>query len=257
MKIPTLNPHYRASLVLILAAAILVALAILTNDRDIPPAAVVLSAVICLITGIFFATLAGPEPLDHRFVGLLPVGGSISLARTAAGLGIAGNAVVLPKETDGRGQTIQFNPVASYDGGEVRGQSFVAGGDACGLITVPAGGPLLAELQQNNQFAIPGDTAALADLIRETAVDLLEVADKARVEQGDGTITVSMEGYRLISGCRALAAESPRICSTHPCPVCSLYACILAEGLGRAVQVERCGADDEGPTVTASFSLLP
>ena len=87
MNLPRLNPYYRASLVLIGAAVILITLAIVTNQRDITTAAVVLSALVCLVTGVFLATLSSGEPLDVRYVSLLPVQGSINLARLGADLG--------------------------------------------------------------------------------------------------------------------------------------------------------------------------
>jgi hypothetical protein len=259
VNLPRLNPYYRASLVLIGAAVILITLAIVTNQRDITTAAVVLSALVCLVTGVFLATLSSGEPLDVRYVSLLPVQGSINLARLGADLGISGNAVMLPAGKDGRIRTVQFNPVSDYDGEAVpvSGNSFVAGPDAAGLVTVPSGEPLFLELRKQHQLAIPPDPDALPDLIREVGVDLLEVADRVRTEQEERTVTVTMEGYRLIGGCMALATESPRCCSTHPCPVCSLIACLLAEGLGTVVQVERCSPDAGQQSVTAVFCLLP
>jgi hypothetical protein len=58
-----------------------------------------------------------------------------------------------------------------------------------------------------------------------------------------------------MAGCTALIAESPRCCSIHPCPVTSLMACLLAEGLGASVQVERCSPDGKG-SVTVICHLL-
>jgi hypothetical protein len=257
VKFPRLNPYYRASLLLIGAAVVLVTLAIITNQRDIMTATVVLSALVCLVTGIFIATLSGGEPLDIRYVSLLPVQDSINLARICADLGISGSAVMLPAGKEGRIRTVQFNPVSDYDGGAVSGDSFVAGPAAAGLVTIPSGEPLFIELQKHHQLTIPSDPDALMDLIREVGVDLLEVADRVRTGQEDRTITVTMEGYRLIGGCTALSRESPRCCSTHPCPVCSLIACLLARGLGTVVQVERCGPDTQQQSVTAVFESLP
>ena len=92
MKFPHMNPYYRAALVLVVAAAVLVAIAVLTDRRDITTAAVVISALICLLTGIFLATLSRSEPLDLQYVSLLPVQGSINLFQICAELGIQGNA---------------------------------------------------------------------------------------------------------------------------------------------------------------------
>ncbi len=96
LRIPSLNPYYRASLVLICAAIVLVLAAVLTDRRDLTSAALVLAGLACLITGIFLVTLSGAEPLDTGYVSLLPVQGCINLCRVCADLGISGNAVFFP-----------------------------------------------------------------------------------------------------------------------------------------------------------------
>lgn len=257
MKFPRLNPYYQASLVLIAAAGVLVAVAILTDRRDLTSAALVISSVVCLVTGIFLATFSASEPLDTRYVSLLPVQGCINLCRTCADLGIAGNACFLPAGRDGRARTVQFIPVAGYDGSAVQGDSFVAGPLASGLLTTPAGEPLSREIREQEHLVIPGDMTDLAGLFSEVGEDVLEVADHVATETDGAVITVRMDGYRLIRGCMAVSAESPRCCVTNPCPVCSLIACLLAEGTGRVVQVERCSPDPDGPQVTAVFTLFP
>jgi hypothetical protein len=98
--------------------------------------------------------------------------------------------------------------------------------------------------------------AALLEMIREVGEDVLEVADRVTAQQGSSTITVTLDGYRLIRGCMAVSAESPKCCTANPCPVCSLIACLLAEGLKETLLVEHCSADPDRQSVTAVFSRL-
>jgi len=257
MKFPRLNPYYKASLVLVAAAVILVAVAVLTDRRDLTSAALVISSMVCLITGIFLATFSGSEPLDPRYMSLLSVQGCINLCRVCVDLGISGNACFLPAGRDGRAQTLQFIPVAGYDGSAVQGDSFVATPTAAGLVTVPSGEPLYREIRENEHLVIPKELPDIAALLREVGEEVLEIADKVTAEANGPVITVTMEVYRLIGGCLAASAESPKCCTTNPCPVCSLLACLLAEGTGRVVQVEHCSPDADEERVTAVFTLLP
>jgi len=257
MKVPHLNPYYRAALVLVVAAAALVAIAILTNSRDITTAAVVISALICLLTGIFLATLSRSEPLDLQYVSLLPVQGSINLFRICAELGIQGNATIIPKGKNGSTRTMQFLPVADYDGAPLPGETFVSSPDNAGVLMIPSGEPLLSEIRERGQLVIPQEMATVKDLIREIGVDVLEVAERVFVTEDNEHITVTMEGYRLIDGCQAIARESPKCCTAIPCPVCSLFACILAEATGSVVEVERCTVHPGKGSVDAVFVLLP
>jgi len=258
LQIPSLNAYYRAALVLICAAVVLVLLAILTDRRDLTSAALVIAGLACLITGIFLATLSGAEPLDTRLFSLLPVQGSISLCRICADLGITGNAVFLPPSRERNDRIMLFVPVSTYtgDAASIRGDPFATPPGPAGLLVVPSGAPLADELRQRHHLVVPGDPAVLPDLIREVGVDLLEVADRVTVETDAASITVRMEGYRLIAGCRAIRQESPRCCLVSPCPVCSLLASLIVEGTGSAVQVERCIPDETETSVSLVLSLV-
>jgi hypothetical protein len=254
MKFP-MNPYYRAALVLFITAVVLVVTAVVTDYRDLTSAALVISALVCLLTGIFLATLSTSDPLDIRYVSLLSVQGCINMCRISADLGIQGNAYIIPAGKDGRTATMQFLPVSVYNGSPLPQDSFVTGPENAGLLTVPAGYLLLREIQDREHLVIPGEIPALQDLIREVGVDILEIADRATVSTNGDIVTIFLERYRLISGCRIMSAESPRCCITHPCPVCSLFACLLAEGSGRTVQVERCDANQKDGSITAVYSL--
>jgi hypothetical protein len=257
MKLPHLNPPYRAALVLLVAAVVLVIVVVLTGRNDLVSAALVLSALTCLLTGIFLSLLSGGDPVDSRYTSLLAVPGCISLSRVAADLGIAGNAFIVPGDRDGLTGMMQFVPVAGYDGSPLPPDTFIATATATGLLAVPSGYHLLRTLEQEDNLAIPGDIPAIGDCIREVAVEVMEIADRVTVSEDERLVTVTMEEYRFIRGCEAMAAESPKCCTTSPCPVCSLYACILARGTGKVVQVERCTPGPGEKSVTGVFSLLP
>jgi hypothetical protein len=257
MKLPYLNPYYRAALLLIVTAAILVAVAALTGRNDLTSAALVLAALICLFVGIFLSLLSTGEPVDSRYTSLLAIPGCISVCRVCADLGIQGNACIIPKGMNGMTSTMQFIPVAEYDGSPVPVDTFVATATAAGLLTQPSGYFLLRKIQDDDQLTIPSDIPAIADLLQEVSVEVMELADRLTVSENGSLITVTMVGYRLIPGCRAMAAESPKCCTTHPCPVSSLFACLIAEGTGRIVQMERCDVTGKEGSITGVYSLLP
>jgi hypothetical protein len=257
MKFPRMNPYYRAALILLVAAVVLVAVAVLTGRDDLVSAALVLAALTCLLTGIFISLLSTGDPVDSRYTSLLAVPGSISLSRVAADLGILGNACIIPQGTNGMSSTMQFLPVAEYDGSPLPVDTFIATEKAAGLLTVPSGYHLLRRLEYEDNLVIPREIPAIGDLIKEVGVEVIEVADRVTVSEDGGQVTVTMEEYRFLPGCRAMAAESLKCCTTNPCPVCSLYSCILAEGTGKVVRVERCSLDPGTGLVTAVFSLQP
>jgi hypothetical protein len=255
MKIPKLNPNYRAALVLLLMAGILIATSILSDRNDFTSAALVIAGLACMLTGVFFAALSGSDPLDLRYLSLLPVQGSINLVRTSADLGIQGNAHIIPGGRDGRNHPMQFMPVADYTGTPLLTEPFVAGPQTAGLLVEPSCAPLLRLLRERQHLAIPSDMAALHNLVKELGVEVLEVAERVSSTHEGDVITVLMENYRLIDGCRAMIKESPKCCIANPCPVSGLYAAVFAEGTGKVIRIERCAPDENQPNVTAVFSL--
>jgi len=257
MKFSSMNPHYRAALILIIMSGILIATALLTNSKDFTSAALVLSGLVCLLAGIFFATLSGSDPLDLRYMGLLPVQGSINLTRICADMGIQGNAYIIPKGRPGSMRTLQFLPVAEYHGEPLPQDSFVTGADTAGLLIEPSSAPLHRILSERDQLVIPSELTELHRLIRELGVDVLDVAEQIQSSHEDDVITVIMEDYRLISGCREINRESPKCCTSNPCPVCSLFVSIFAEGTGKVIKVERCVPDTKQSRVNAVFSIQP
>jgi hypothetical protein len=257
MKFPSLNPHYRAALALFIMAGILVTTAVLTTRNDLTSAMLVVAGLVCLLTGIFFTTLTGSDPMDLRYLSLFPVQGSVNLTRVCADLGIQGNAYLVPKGRDGRARTMQFLPVTVYKGSPLPMDSFVTGYDAAGILMEPSCAPLLQLLRERDRLVISPDMTALHELVRELGVEVLEVAEKVHSSHEEDIITITMDEYRLINGCRAMIQVSPKCCISNPCPVCSLYATVFAEGTGRVIQIERCAPDPKLPTITAVFSVLP
>lgn len=256
MKFPSINSHYLAALVLLIMAAILIVIAILTNRGDFTSAALVISGLVCLLMGIFFATLSGSDPINLQYLSLFPVQGSINLTRACADLGIQGNAHIIPNGRNGMTRTMQFLPVAVYNGAPLPMDSFVTGTDTAGLLMEPSCAPLLRLLREGEKLQIPSDMTALHGLIKELGVEVLEVAKRVHSTDDGEIITITMEDYRLIGGCRAMTFESPKCCIANPCPVCSLFATVFAEGTGKVIQVERCEPDSKISTVNAVFSVL-
>jgi hypothetical protein len=256
MKILPDNPYYRAAFALTGMAVILVAVAILTNRGDFTSAALVIAGLVCLLTGILFATLSGSDPLDLRYMSLLPVQGCINLARVCADLGIQGNACLVQEKTEEGSRIVQFIPVADYQGLPIPADSFSTESAVPGLLTAPTCTPILTLLRQRDHLAIPSEAPALQNLVRELGMDVLEVAGKVHTMQEGDVLTVIMDDYLLIGGCRAIHAESPKCCAANPCPVCSLYACVFAEGLGKVIKLERCAPEPKKSTVKAIFSII-
>jgi hypothetical protein len=257
MKLHLPDKYFLAGLLLVTTAAILIVIAYITNRGDMTTAAVVISGMICVVTGIFILTFSGAEPIDPRLVGMLPLQDLINVCRMASDLGITGNACFLPPRVTGETRVILFNPVSTYQGGRVQsGDSFPLSGPT-GLVTVPPCDPLIRDLKKRNTLPKTDNKEVITRLLHETISGIFEFASDVSVSWQENTVTITFHGYRFIDGCQAVAQESPRCCSMHPCVACSLCGSLIAESMDTVVSLDQCSSDNILQSVTAIFSLLP
>lgn len=257
MKVRLPGKYFVGGLLLVATAAVLIVIALLTNRGDITTAAVVIAGMVCVVAGIFVLTFAGGEPLDPRFMGMLPVQDQITICRMAADLGITGTAYFLPPGDSGEKRVLQFNPVADFIGIPVRsGDSFPSSGPA-GLMTVPSCDPFIRELENRATLPKTESEEEITRLLRETVSGIFEFAPALNAVWEKSTITVTLKGYRFTDSCRIVARESPRCCTMHPCAACSLCGVLIAKVKDTVVSLDRCSCDVKTGEVTAVFSLLP
>jgi len=249
--------YFSAGLLLMAAAAVLIVVAVLTNRGDITSAALVISAMVCAVAGIFILTFAGGEPIDPKLVALLPVQERITVCRIASDLGITGNAWFLPKRLTGESRVMLFNPVSEYTGGNVRpDDSFPMSGPA-GIVTVPAGDPLSSDLFRSGGLPWTDGEDDVSRLLKETVCASFEFATDLSTRWQGNTVTVTLQGYRFMDGCHLSMKESPRCCSMRPCAACSLCGALIAESMDVAACLDRCTPGAAAQEIVAVFTLLP
>jgi len=236
------NNPYRGAFLLIVAAAGLLALAAATGRGDITTATLVLAGAGCFIAGVFLLTLNKGEPLDPGLFALLPVQGTITIATLCADLGVQGDAWFVPDD----GTVVEVIPVAETlpeDLGDDYSYLTVEGG--CAVRIAPTCTPLLARLKEKHALEVPTEDEGLLACIVEVCDDLLEVAGKTEAVRDGENIVVTLTGYRLLPGCRAVRAASPKCCTMVGCPVCSLLAAIVALGKNVPTTIEHVSVDEK------------
>jgi len=262
MKLHMLNKYSSAGILLIGAAAVLVAIAIITSPGEFISAAVVLSGMTCAMTGIFMLTFSQGEPFDPLLVGLLPVQGCMNFCQIMSDLGISGNAYFLPPRVTGEATVVQFNPSQLYNGNTVSVTGSFPKTGPSGVVTKPSCNPLIQDLKKKNMVILPDTEENITQLLREIFGEIYELASKVSVHWDgytwDGTtVAITFHHYRLIGGCKVIAQESPGCCTRNPCPACSLCGVLIAEGTGKVVTLQECSMGSSFRDVTAVFLILP
>ncbi|MDD3621025.1 MAG: hypothetical protein PHQ81_01300 [Methanofollis sp.] len=254
MKEDGYNDYFMAGAVLIAAAALVLTIAYFTNRGDLTSATLVLSGIASFVGGVFLLTLSKGEPFDPSYVGALPAAGTINLSRVASDLGLMGDGVYLPHESTR--PPLQFIPAGAYHGATIKKDfSFATDDGSEGLVFLPMGLPLLEQLKQDASLMIPTEERDLLLCIQEVCSDVLEVAEKTVAERSGDAIVVTLEKFRLLSCCTAVRAESPKCCTMVGCPVCSLVACILAEGFQKACTLSNVQVDEGRGHLTLVYSF--
>ena len=251
------NDYQVSGIVMLSAAFLLLLAATLLNRSDITSATLFLCGVAAFLCGVFLLTFSKPDPVDARVASLLPVMGSINLARIIADLGVQGNAWFIPGEP-GSADVNEFIPVT--DGlppDTIPDFSFVIEGESPGIRLVPDAMPVIDLLKRHHGFHTPQGESESFTAVKEILEDILEYADTAGLSRDGDSVIVSVKGYRFYDGCRFVAGESPKICTMHPCGICSLSACILASGLSVPVKIDYIDMDDKTRSLRIIVTVGP
>lgn len=247
------NPTYLASGILFAASVAVFIITALTNRGDMTSAVLVLCGFMLLVTGVFILLTAERAPLPAFLTELMPVQGSINLARAFADLGVTSNTIHrCRKET---GDVIQINPVT---GGRIpelpEDTTFVTVGEWNGVAYPAVCTPLLQKLKKEDHLVIPKHNfEMLGTCLSEVFADYLAVAAKVSAVRNDKSVVITFEHFSPAALCRTMQEVSPKCCTMVGCPLCSLAAAILAEG--EEMDVLSDSAVLEKDTLTLSFSL--
>lgn len=245
MRFSEMNTTFKAALLLLLAAAAALLLAAVSGRGDLTTAMLVLSAFGCFVTGIFFLALSKKESLDPEITALLSVQGTIAVATLVADLGVQGDARFLPPDEDGR--VLEVIPAGSKvprDVPTTTSYCMTPEGDA--VVITPLCAPLLSYLRTNASFEVPDEKDHICEAVREVIEDGLELAGGASVRFEGENLVVDLTDFALAEGCRGVRAASPKCCTMVGCPVCSLIACIAAEGLGHPCSIASATPSGDG-----------
>lgn len=249
------NDYFLSGAVLIGLSALVIVVALVMGRGDMTGAVLVVSGIACFVGGLFVLTLSKGEPVDPAYVGILPAAGTINLSRVASDLGLMGDGIYIPQK-GGSPSVLQLVPAGSFEGADLKGDfSFATEKGSTGLVMIPQGLPLLEQIKRDAGLVVPSSEPKVLASLKEVCSDILEIAESTTAVRSGESIVVRLDRYRLFSGCNAVRAESPKCCTMIGCPVCSLIACMLAEGLGRPCTLSRTEADEKNKQLTLIYTF--
>jgi hypothetical protein len=257
MKPIILNKYTTAAIILFTAAAIFIVSALVSTPEEITTATFVISALVCVILGVFILTFSAGEPVDLQIVGILPAQGSLTFCDLMNHLGIHGNAHFLPSRITGEARVMQLNPVSTYD--EKHGSEKGSSREKlpAGIMTTPSCELLIEVLKKRYAMVIPHNEENVSLLLRETIEDVLKFAPSVSSSWSGSTVMITFHDYSYIDGCNAIINKSSLCCPISPCPICSLCGTLIAEGVNKVVRLDRCSIGSSSRDITAEFTLLP
>jgi Ca2+/Na+ antiporter len=233
LSTPRLSRYPRTALALLALAVLIMVVLLFLNRGDLTSATLVLVAFACFVSGLFIFAFRREARISQEVAAALSRPYTMNMARILADLGVSGPARFIPAPGDDYpAPVMQYNPVSEYRPVTLTDDaSFQTGQESPGVLSIPSGIPLLELLQKDRPISLPATEPELLQAMKEVHEDLLEIADRVTVTRGDEEIVVTLENFRLVSGCRKEHETSPRNCVIAPCPVCSLTGVLLAAGL--------------------------
>lgn len=225
---------------ILVGVSLFIALPLVTPLGDTTSAVGIIVGMVCVMVGSFILILSGGVPMDPRFVGILPAQGSLTLYRISSDRGIDGNAHFLPPRLTGKSRVIQLNPASEYDGSQISTETSFLETNPRGFVTPPSCDLLVQDLKERHTMVIPEITEELTLLLNEVIEDSYDLASRVSVTWYGRWITITLHEYQFIESCRIIAKNSPQCCSRYPCPVCSLCAVLITEGLDEIIILEHC-----------------
>lgn len=239
--------RYRISSYFLIGVAVLILLAVLyTDPLGYMQNPLLMLSVTSLIGGVFLFALGGGESVDARLASRLSLQGIPALGRILRDLGGNGAAVFLPPDSPD-GKVMQFIPTQPVSGRFFRdGGGFAYHNGNTGTLSPPLAGPVVDDLKRDSDLVLSSEYSLLMGAIREVCEDILSIADRVDIRRDGDTVIFNLHNYLLYSGCASLREESPEFCILCPCSICSLIACMIAEGLKCEVSLNCVTLDDTG-----------
>jgi len=206
-----------------------------------------------LFAGVLTYYLTPERFLSERVGEGVTAASAATLAALAADLGLAEPRVYLPVDGEAETDVLLFLPqTARYEVPDDPDPGVHAPDDSGtrGLVVVPAGGPLLRELERGLDGGLAADPGRLADQAAE-AVEAFELATSAAAETAPVGDTEAESG-RLTLRCTEPAFGPP---TREDHPVASLTAALVARGRETPVElrVDRSPADPDEYLITAAW----
>ena len=163
----------------------------------------------------------------------------------------------LPPQREGDG-VLQFVPESTSAPTKANPDvAYIGGRPVKGQYQIPSGAQLFELLKRSYSLRLPVREEAVLTAIQEVCEDVLEVADRVIPARREGYILIELQNYRLLSICTELKQDFPVCCRVHPCPICSLIACMLTEGLGLTCTLEHVHVEPEVRSITLYFVFIP
>jgi hypothetical protein len=163
----------------------------------------------------------------------------------------------LPAEREGDA-IIQFIPApATASPQESQDVAYIGGKPVRGQYRVPSGMQLFDMLKRSYGLRLPVREEDVLTAIQEVGEDVIEVADRVIPVRREGYVLIELQNYRLISICTELKQDFPVCCRVHPCPICSMIACMLTEGLRLTCSLEHVNVDPDARSITLYFVFIP
>lgn len=219
-----------APIVLFITSALVFVIYALTSRGDVTSGVLLLCGFMTLITGILLLSAVERPPYPAKITEKLTVSSIVETASLLSELGITSDAVYQYAS----GTVLKINPISAEPIPQNLPANihFISTSTWSGMVSSPSCTTLLEKLRMEDKLQVPTDNLkALETCISEVFVDMTGFACKASTKITEQSTVIVLEDFALAAECKKIHAVSKKCCTMAGCPVCSLAASIIAEGM--------------------------
>lgn len=216
----------RGSLLLFIAAAIIISLPFLILMESMVASTFVLSGFICFIIGLIMLVFYRGDLILQDAAAMLTPGLHIAFGKIITDIGGRGGASIIPCDPP-----LQFIPIngAGIPNATMYSHMMNQGG-VRGLGISPPSLPLWHLLRTKYKLIRTGDAVSAFASYAESIKYALELADRVDGKVGDDRCIIEIRWYRLFEECALIQRECGHCCTMVPCGICGLAGLILVDG---------------------------
>ena len=244
-----------ASLALAVFGILTIILWYFTKDGSTMSTILMLAGISIVVLACMLYMLSPPRYLQSETADAIAVSNTLNVNRLLSMLLVESKGIYVPPDENGIMQV--FIPIAKADDTDI---GYLKSGNATfsvtangvkGISLIPPGFEIL-RYAETIGMAFTRDN--IDTEIKDALENGLELASSVKIKQEGDRVHVTLRSITDQDMCKRVRTDAPGVCEKIGCPICSSIACMIAQGTGNNVRIEKISVNDK--TIDVTYELI-